>query len=540
MQKLLLFFIPLMLILFMMCSDSSTDSKETALLSGVVINQDGDPVNGAAVLVGTKQGATDMNGEFSVSAAIGNQNVIITANGYESVSGSVTLAAGGSVLDTVVMDSYNATRLGEISSPSNYTAYKNLIEYSGFQVNNNPATNEGYADAHLNMLLSLDNLNKSLSLYDVVEDLGVSGVLNTDGYSLSSSEVVSTMQALFEVALTRPNDPRSLPLLYLMLDENGNLPTSVPVVSEYTTFSASQSMVLLSSVRFLAEHHPTDVSLSKNTTVNKFAKPAQLYDEILAAWYSLPVSVGSYDAAGAQLAGTNGFIFVGLYAGFAVSTGLAYDAASSYTPLTPYMVGTTQMTNRVFGGWLATELYKIWANLVGNPLTDDDIANIMIGDDGTLVIASDIRVTLTWTGGDYTDVDLHFIDPNGERCYYGNSFTALGAELDVDDVDGYGPENIIMEPGEAIPGTYYVEVNYYDDEGWDGQPIYATVTITQHEGSANEISNTYGPHMIAVPDYNGSDPNAWWDVASINFTTGMVNFAPGLRVNDSPRLSKAR
>ena len=183
MQKLLLFFVPLMLILFMMCSDSSTDSKETAMLSGVVINQDGDPVNGAAVLVGTKQGATDMNGAFSVSAAIGNQNVIVTANGYESVSGSVTLAAGGSVLDTVVMDSYNATHLGEVSSPSNYTAYKNLIEYAGFQVNNNPATNEGYADAHLNMLMSLDNLNKSLSLYDITDDLGVSGILTSDGYS---------------------------------------------------------------------------------------------------------------------------------------------------------------------------------------------------------------------------------------------------------------------------------------------------------------------------------------------------------------------
>jgi Carboxypeptidase regulatory-like domain/Uncharacterized protein conserved in bacteria (DUF2135) len=540
MQKWLLFFVPLMLILFMMCSDSSNNSKETASLSGVVVNQDGDPVNGAAVLVGARQAATDITGAFLVSAEIGNQNVIITANGYESVTGSVTLTAGGSVLDTVVMASYNATRLGEISSPSNYAAYKNLVEYSGFQVNNNPATNQGYADAHLNMLMSLDNLNKSLTLGDIVSDLGVSGVLDGNGYSLGSTEVVGTMQALFEVALTRPNDPRSLPLLYLMLDANGNLPTSVPVVSEYTTFTASQSMVLLSAVRFLAEHHPTDVSLSKNAAVSKLAKPAQLYNEVLATWYSLPVSVGSFDAAGAQLAGSNTFSFVGLYAGFAVSTGLGYDAASSYTPLTPYLIGTTMMTGRVFGGWLATELYKIWANRVGQPLTDDDINNIVIGDDGNLIIASDIRVTLTWDGGPYTDVDLHFIDPNGERCYYSNSVTALGAELDVDDTDGYGPENIIMEPGEAIPGTYYVEVNYYSDEGWTGQPIYATVTITVHEGSANEVRQTFGPHAIAVCDYNGSDPNAWWDVASINFTTGMVNFAPGLRVNDSPRTTKAR
>jgi len=539
MQKLLLFFIPLMLILFMMCSDSSTDSKENAVLSGVVFNYDGDPVYGAVVTVGTKQGATDPTGAFAVSAAIGNQNVNITATGYESVSGSVTLTAGGSVLDTVVMDSYNATRLGEVSSPSNYTAYKNLIEYSGFQVNNNPATNEGYADAHLNMLMSLDNLNKSLTLDDIINDLYVSGVGDADNNIFSGSDFVATLQALFEVALTRPNDPKSFTLLYLMLDENGNLPTSAPVVSEYSTFSASQSVVMLSALRFLAEHHPTDVSLNKNTAVNKFAKPAQLYDEILAAWYSIPVSSGSYDAAGAQLAGSNTAGLVGLYAGFAVSFGLGYNAASSQTALTPYMIGTTMMTGRVFGGWLATELYKIWANRVGDPMTDDDLINIVVGDDGSLIIVSDIRVTLTWTGGDYTDVDLHFIDPNGERCYYGNDITALGAELDVDDVDGYGPENIIMSPGEAIAGTYYVEVNYYDNDGWVGG-IDATVTITLHEGSANEISNTYGPYHIAVYDYNGSDPNAWWDVASINFTTGMVNIAPGLRVNDVPRPTKTR
>jgi hypothetical protein len=540
MQKLLFFSIPLMLILFMMCSDSSTDSKETAVLTGVVVNQDSDPVYGAAVTVGTRQGSTNQTGSFSVTAPIGDQNVIITANGYESVSGTVTLTAGSSVLDTVVLESYNATRLGEISSLSNYTDYKNMIEYCGFQVNNNPTTNEGYADAHLNMLMVLDNLNKSLTLGEIVSDLGVSGVMDENNYSLISSEVVETMQALFEVALSKPNDPKSFSLLYLMLDANGNLPTTVPVVDEYTTFSASQSIVLLSSLRFLAEHSPTDVSFGKNTAIQKFNKPAQLYDAILTAWSNIPVSSGNFGTQGAPLIGNHTAGFLGLYAGYAVSMGLGYNAGSSYTPLTPYMIGTTVMTNKIFGGWLATELYKMWANRVGESLTDDDISNIVIGDDGNLIISSDIRVTLTWEGGPYTDVDLHFIDPNGERTYYGHTISALGAELDVDDMDGYGPENIILEPGEAIAGNYYVEVNYYDDEGWEGLAVIATVTITQHEGTANEVRNTYGPHTIAVPDGNGTDPNAWWSVATINFTTGMINVAPGLRTNDSPRPVKVR
>jgi hypothetical protein len=533
MQKLFFLSLPLLLILFMMCSDSSTDSKETGVLTGVVVNQDSDPVFGAAVTVGTQQGLTNQAGSFSISASVGNQNLIITANGYEAVSGTVNLTAGTSVLDTVVLESYNATRLGEISTLSNYTDYKNLIEYCGFQVNNNPLTNQGYADAHLNMLMVLDNLNKSLTLGEIVSDLDVSGVFDGNNYSLSSSEVVETMQTLFEVALSKPNDPKSFSLLCLMLDANGNLPTTVPVVNEYTTFSAAQSMVLLSSLRFLAEHNPTDVSFGINTTV-------PIYDAILAAWSSIPVSSGNFGTQGAQLVGNHTTGLMGLYAGYAVSMGLDYDAASSYTPLTPYMIGTTVMTNKIFGGWLATELYKMWANRVGEYLTDDDISNIVIGDNGNLIIFSDIRVTLTWEGGPYTDVDLHFIDPNGERTYYGNPVSALGAELDVDDVDGYGPENIVLEPGEAIAGNYYVEVNYYDDEGWEGQPVVATVTITLHEGTANEVRNTYGPHTIAVPDWNGTDPNAWWSVATFNFTTGMINVAPGLRPNDSPRPVKAR
>lgn len=540
MKKLLIFAIPLMIVLFIMCGDSSTKSKDTATLSGVVINQDGDPVYGAVVTVGTKQGSTNQTGSFSFSVSTGNQNVLIAANGYQSVSGTVDISKSGAVLDTVVLPSYNASRLAEVAALSNLNAYQKLVDYCGFQVNNNPSTNDGYANAHLNMLMSLDNLNKNLSLYEIIEELGVSGVKDADGYDFSSYDFVSTVQALFEVALTKPNDPRSLPLLYMMMDENGNLPTTIPAVSEYTTFKAYKSLILLSSLRFLAEHHPTDVTLGKVSTTNKFSKPAQIVNDVLMAWYNTPISKGTFDAQGANSVGSNTFGLVGLYLGFGVSTGLSYNSASSQTPLMSYVVGTTTVSNRVFGGWLATELYKIWANRVGEPMTNDDIINILVGEDGNLIISSDIRVTLTWTGGEYTDVDLHLIDPNGERCYYGHSVTTIGAELDVDDVDGYGPENIVLEPGEAIPGTYYVEVNYYSDEGWTGQPIYATVTITLHEGSANQVRQTFGPHAIAVCDYNGTNPNAWWSVATINFTTGMISIGQGLQANNSPRVAKTR
>lgn len=75
-----------------------------------------------------------------------------------------------------------------------------------------------------------------------------------------------------------------------------------------------------------------------------------------------------------------------------------------------------------------------------------------------------LRVTLTWdTNG--TDVDLWVTDPNGEKCYWANSYTASGLNLDVDDRNGYGPENITTS--NIIPGDYLVQVHYWSDHNLD-------------------------------------------------------------------------
>ena len=64
------------------------------------------------------------------------------------------------------------------------------------------------------------------------------------------------------------------------------------------------------------------------------------------------------------------------------------------------------------------------------------------------------------------DLDLHLIEPNGERIFYGNSMSDNGGELDLDsnaacDIDGVNHENIyygdnaVVEPGEY---TVYVDM----------------------------------------------------------------------------------
>ena len=71
----------------------------------------------------------------------------------------------------------------------------------------------------------------------------------------------------------------------------------------------------------------------------------------------------------------------------------------------------------------------------------------------------DVKVTLTWNNK--VDLDLHIIDPNGERIYYAHPYSASGGLLDFDNVTGYGPENIYWPAGKAPNGTYFVYVHFY-------------------------------------------------------------------------------
>ena len=72
----------------------------------------------------------------------------------------------------------------------------------------------------------------------------------------------------------------------------------------------------------------------------------------------------------------------------------------------------------------------------------------------------DVKVTLTWNN--LSDVDLHVIDPYGERIYWNDKYSSSGGILDFDNRHGYGPENIYWPTGGAPNGTYEVYVHFYD------------------------------------------------------------------------------
>ncbi len=126
-----------------------------------------------------------------------------------------------------------------------------------------------------------------------------------------------------------------------------------------------------------------------------------------------------------------------------------------------------------------------------------------------------LHVRLEWDT-DLTDVDLHLLGPNGQLwtcegdCYFSNPQPNWGDPndfvddpfLDVDDVDGFGPENINLET--PAPGTYRVVVQYWDDHGGDVPESVVEVL------SFGQVVGRYGPRRTA-------DTNDVWQVVDIDW-----------------------
>jgi len=128
--------------------------------------------------------------------------------------------------------------------------------------------------------------------------------------------------------------------------------------------------------------------------------------------------------------------------------------------------------------------------------------------------SADIEVTLSWNTPT-SDLDLHIWNPNGEHCYYWNMNITEGS-LDIDDVEGYGPETFTAL--HAINGTYVVAINCYSLD----QDDYADATVQLLLSGG--IPDTFGPHHFIIADYNGSNPDSWWDVTTFTMRNGKLTW----------------
>jgi hypothetical protein len=129
-----------------------------------------------------------------------------------------------------------------------------------------------------------------------------------------------------------------------------------------------------------------------------------------------------------------------------------------------------------------------------------------------------LRLELFWDAA--PDMDLHLLHPNGSYwhtdldCHYGNCRVpglnwypgnpAANPRLDVDDMDGYGPENINID--EPEPGIYRVGAHAYTGSS-------RTVNLRVYCGGSETVPRaSYGP--VELPsDY-------FWRIVDVEITGG--------------------
>jgi uncharacterized protein YfaP (DUF2135 family) len=118
-----------------------------------------------------------------------------------------------------------------------------------------------------------------------------------------------------------------------------------------------------------------------------------------------------------------------------------------------------------------------------------------------------IRVILGWDDGK-AEVDMHVITPDGQHAFWAQPVLTTGGGLDVDSVDGGGPE--IFSVAAPLRGTYLVYVNYwgnFDAAGYnfdvgrrERQVIIATVAIITNENTVDEKRETYVVPLRKIGD----------------------------------------
>ncbi len=140
----------------------------------------------------------------------------------------------------------------------------------------------------------------------------------------------------------------------------------------------------------------------------------------------------------------------------------------------------------------------------------------------TACTTASFRVQLTWNTGPSSDMDLHLLRPGGSTntgndCYYANcqvtglEWGVVGAAgdpiLDVDDTEGYGPENIFITSG-AEAGQYRIVVRNFDDT----PSTICTVKIFFNDIEAARYTS------VALDSPN----NTYWEVAKVVVATQQI------------------
>src|SRR6266508_2589139 len=121
--------------------------------------------------------------------------------------------------------------------------------------------------------------------------------------------------------------------------------------------------------------------------------------------------------------------------------------------------------------------------------------------------AARIRIILGWDDGK-AEVDLHIITPDGQHAFWARPILSTGGGLDVDSVDGGGPE--IFSVTAPLHGAYPIYVNYwgnFDAAGYnfeerrrERQLITTTVAVITNENTVHEKRETHVVPLRKIGD----------------------------------------
>lgn len=154
---------------------------------------------------------------------------------------------------------------------------------------------------------------------------------------------------------------------------------------------------------------------------------------------------------------------------------------------------------------------------------------------------------------DPTDVDLHLLHPDADRwfdytagmdCFYANCIGGLewdsggpvdNPRLDLDDVEGFGPENInIDEP--VIGHLYTVGVHFYSD---DLTGMQASAYIRIYCGTI-EVDPVYEVGPVDLEAHGGSSQNNdFWRVATVVWDGYLCTVDPLIGADGGPDIITA-
>lgn len=118
-----------------------------------------------------------------------------------------------------------------------------------------------------------------------------------------------------------------------------------------------------------------------------------------------------------------------------------------------------------------------------------------------------LRIILSWNAPG-AEIDMHVLTPDGGHAFWAAPVLQSGGGLDVDSVDGPGPEVFTIT---APPrGAYHVYVNYwgslgpggyhFDEAAREVPVIEARVTIVTYENTAREKRETFVVPLRKIGD----------------------------------------